>query len=405
MPSKGKWKKVDRCIYRNSVTGRYKVIANVGGVERANYCEPDMTIEQLRQVRDGQVVDLREREPVKRTGKTFGELLDAYVADANIKEPSQLLFWKKTPLGDLPVHKHTEEMVMLEFDKMKSVVSARTIKLRRQLYGTAFHKFAGERARTPLDFVPMKRFPKIQRKKPVHVPDATILKTYNGLMANEQGGFLRDQKTRARFAVLATCGQRPAQVKRAKLTDITLYDAPQDGVYGLWNVGGAKGGEDVPLQLNEDQAAAWALFIKADAWGEYDTRSFARTLRSAGWPEGIRPYNVRHAFAITLRKRGIGLAEIQEGMGHKDGDTTRIYTGFQNETQEQVSKTLAGRFGFKVADPAKAASYLAALQRKESGRNQTSESDVDRNQAKSLGKKRSILKESDRKGAKKTLSA
>jgi hypothetical protein len=49
---------------------------------------------------------------------------------------------------------------------------------------------------------------------------------------------------------------------------------------------------------------AWRVFAEADAWGAFNTGSMAEVLRAAGWPKGIRPYNLRHSIGIGCQSLG-----------------------------------------------------------------------------------------------------
>jgi hypothetical protein len=69
-------------------------------------------------------------------------------------------------------------------------------------------------------------------------------------------------------------------------------------------------------------------------------------LARCGWPKGIRPYNLRHATALTIRKRGGELADVQDALGHADMATTRIYADKVDERLQDVSARLEGRFGW-----------------------------------------------------------
>lgn len=152
-------------------------------------------------------------------------------------------------------------------------------------------------------------------------------------------GRLRDAKTRARFLVLATIGMRPAQLKRALPIDVLLADR-------LWIVQPAKGDKGAVIYLNEEMLAAARLFIAADAWGWFDGRSFVKTLQRNGWPKGVRPYNVRHAVAQTLKRRGARLEETQDHLGHRSSATTRaFYLEPEIAQLKATSEKLEGRLG------------------------------------------------------------
>lgn len=125
-------------------------------------------------------------------------------------------------------------------------------------------------------------------------------------------------QTFGRYLVYATCGQRPAQIGRAEPEDVSLDRR-------LWFIRPAKGGDPVVLPLNDDMVFAWEVFIAAKAWGTFNVSSFTHTLHRHGWPTHIRPYRMRHTFAIDLLMKKVPLETLQGLLGHLNIQTTRIY--------------------------------------------------------------------------------
>jgi integrase len=152
---------------------------------------------------------------------------------------------------------------------------------------------------------------------------------------------LTDPQTIARFMVLVSTGQRPAQLKRAVRTDVDLRRR-------VWFVRPAKGGHPIPLALTDDMIAAWKAFIAADAWGDYDTSTHAKRLYEAGWPRAVRPYNAKHTIGILLAEAGAEWEDIRDYFGHTDIKTTRIYTGLIGSRLRTTSGLLEGRFGWGI---------------------------------------------------------
>lgn len=215
--------------------------------------------------------------------------------------------------------------------------SAREIRHRVQILRTLFRSLAPEQP-TPCDRVPLPTRPKT---RPVSVSPAVIRGVALRLRMQEMDGIgrLRTAKTRARFLVLATTGQRPAQVQRAQPFDVDLERRQ-------WTVRPAKGDQGALVYLNDDMLHAWQVFIAARAWGRYDSRSFCRTLYRNGWPKGIRPYNLRHSVGLSLSELGVDLGDIQAHMGHTSPATTRqFYVPTLPARMKGVSAKLDGRLG------------------------------------------------------------
>jgi integrase len=134
-------------------------------------------------------------------------------------------------------------------------------------------------------------------------------------------------------------GKRPIEIMRAQPEDVNLEAR-------VWIPRDAKGGHTIGVYLNDDQLAAWKLFAEADAWGPFNLGNFGRVLRTAGWPKGLRPYQARHSTWIAAAERGVDLADISAGAGHKDMRLTRrVYSPVLNSRLQAMSERLDGRFG------------------------------------------------------------
>lgn len=187
-----------------------------------------------------------------------------------------------------------------------------------------------KKARTPLDNIDL---PNVPKRRPVLVSASTIKAVEKKLKKGTS------PKAHARFMVLASTGIRPSQMKRLQPIDVDLK-------HGLVLVPGGKGGEPIAQVLNDDMKAAWLAYVKADAWGGYDSKKFAKRVRAAGWPPGVRVYNAKHSVGIELAERGADSDDIRAWMGHTDHATTRIYTGVPLARMKRLSEQLAGRLGW-----------------------------------------------------------
>jgi len=260
---------------------------------------------------------------------------------ASFKNRRAILWhWEKL-YGTVGRHRLNHQDVLAAVSQWaKSKVAPKTINHRIDVLRHLYKTLDGSKVDTPCDDVSKLPVPKtpIQR-----VNDATILKVDAALQEREvynpKGGRKFDgAKTRARFRVLVSTGRRPSEVMRAQPTDVDLENrvwVPRDG----------KGGWSPGVYLNDDMLAAWRLFVESDAFGKYNTGSFAVTLRNAGWPEDVRPYQARHTTWITAVERGADMADVQMGAGHKHLATTRIYTGVRESRMQRLSERLDGRFG------------------------------------------------------------
>jgi integrase len=71
----------------------------------------------------------------------------------------------------------------------------------------------------------------------------------------------------------------------------------------------------------------------------------ANRVHAAGWPEGIRPYNARHALMIDAENNyDVDLSDLQGLAGHTTPNTTRaFYAPITLGRQRQVADKLEGR--------------------------------------------------------------
>jgi len=228
----------------------------------------------------------------------------AYKADR-----AHMRAWYPT-FGQVPRRKITAEDIELQIGRwLKADVAARTIRHRCRVLRECIRTLDGPKARTPVDFL---KLPKPPAPAPAAVPQKTIRDVAAKLKA---AGLEKDY---ARFAVRATTGQRPTQIMRTEPADIDLKRR-------IWFVRPAKGGQPIPMPLNREMLAAWKAFAKADAWGVWDTARAADVLRAHGWPAGVRPYDLRHTFAIDHLLAGTDLGDLQGLLGHTQIQTTRTY--------------------------------------------------------------------------------
>jgi integrase len=345
VPRRGTRKRIARAIYEDA-TGRAGIYRDAHGKPRELRFPPATPITQIRAELE------RRRAAAKGSGRL--ETARGTLAEAvNQWEPLEqhLASWetRRAELrawvalyGDVPVRSLTATHVR----KALGIWTAKgwTAKtLRNYLWSLKHlcHVLYGKRTPTPVDDVAP---PAKERRVPVLVTPDQILRVYQQLLIFEAKGRLRDAKTRARFMVRASTGRRPSEIRRALPGDVDLKRRE-------WRVRDAKGGWSEGLHLNNDMLIAWKLFIKADAWGDFNTGSQAEVLRAAGWPAHSRPYDMRASTGITLSERGVDLADVGGWLGHTSLQTTRsAYVPILGGRMQRASQTLAGRFrGWKVA--------------------------------------------------------
>lgn len=358
-----------RAARRRLATGIYRdaagiaVVAFVRGTRLERRVPLDTyTLPELKALRRSLGQQQAETLPAKPSRGTFAADVDAYLAEVRPllapatwrSRQSELQAWVSV-LGALPRHRLTRAHLETAMRAWQTpdvrpprrsargrryvprpwvAPSPKTLRNRVIALRALWHRLDGKRAVTPADELEL---PKSPKRTPRPVDLRAIRRTLAHLIRQERAGRLRDAKTRARFMVLVTCGQRPVQVQQTTAADVDLAAR-------IWYVPAAKGGDPVELWLNDDMRAAWQLFIAAEAWGAYDSRSFVRTLRAAGWPAGVRAYDARHTVGITLSRQGVDLGDIQSVLGHRSVETTRrFYVPGQFSRIQAASATIDHR--------------------------------------------------------------
>ncbi len=323
----------------------FRAYVKVGSLQREKRFPPDTLTKKMQDWRDECRVALR-KIPQKAPGRSgsFGADVRAYLEqvkptiakatyDSRVCElDAYLAVFRNRPRADITraslLELRTAWMTTGRGKRTgQTGASAKTVRNREGALRHLYHRLDGAKAPTPLDDLPP--LPKTPAD-PRFVSVAKIKAVAKRLT---------DPKTRARFMVLASTGQRPAQLKRAQPEHVNLKRR-------LWLVLPAKGGHPIPVTLTDDMIAAFKALRKAKAWGHFDGSDYAKQLYAAGWPKDIRPYNAKHTVAITLGEAGAEWEDIKDYFGHTDIKTTRIYTGLIAARGRRTSTHLEGRIGW-----------------------------------------------------------
>ena len=313
----------------------FRAYVKVGNIQREKRFKPDAKLSTMQAWREDCQRSLRKLPQAPTAADTFKADTRAYLARETIKgltsyasRVCEVEAWYPH-IGHLPRSRVTREDVIQAREAwLRDGYAPKTINHRLRALRHVYRTLDGSKAPTPADDVPKLKEPD---PDPQFVAVSTIRKVARALT---------DPKTRARFMVLAATGMRPAQLRRAEPIDVNLKRR-------IWLVRPAKGGNRIPLVLTTDMVAAWRAFIAADAWGSFDGSDYARALYAAGWPQHVRPYNVKHTIGITLAESDAEWEDIKDYFGHTDVKTTRIYTGLVMKRLRSTAKKLEGRIGWK----------------------------------------------------------
>lgn len=323
-------------------------VAAVGALRREKRFPNDRSDEALNKIRHWRAQtranlladhaqQTRQRADPRSLTRSFANYLKhrkgrrGYAADR-----SHAKAWIAT-LGPKRRHEITSDDVaraIARWRKLKKPPSEATIRHRVRVLREMYQALDGKTVAHPLVGLML---PKPRRAPLIPVAHAVFHRVAESFAVGKRHarGYGSDPvKSRARFLIYATTGQRPDQIGRALPADVDL-------VRQLWYVRDAKGGDPVALPLNDDMVKAWHVFIAAEAWGPFDPSSLAKVLRRHGWPAGIRPYKMRSTFAIDLLLGGADIGDVQGLLGHADITTTRKY--YAPILTARMTKAVAGR--------------------------------------------------------------
>jgi integrase len=343
MPRKGNRITIARGIYRDGVDGPYEIRVTVGGEPYHARMPADSTINELK----------TKHAQLEATGRTETPRCarGTLAADAPryIRLIKHLESWKDREAhlkawiaryGSIARHRISSADVLaarVAWLSQKKPPAPKTINHRVDTLRNMYRVLDGKRAPTPCDEIA----PLPVQKTPIHRLSSDLLLAVDQQLQTMEAkriGRPMSAKTRARFRVFVSTGKRPCEIMRAKPGDVDVEAR-------VWVPRDAKGGFCPGVYLNDDQRAAWQLFIETNAWGKYSTGAFARTLRAAGWPDGVRPYQARHNTWIAASERGIDLEDIAVGAGHRDPRMTRrVYVPVLNSRLQRLGEALEGRF-------------------------------------------------------------
>lgn len=324
---------------------QFRVYVKVGTIQRERRFPLGTPDETIKRWRDETRLKLRRR-PVRVTKGTLLADVEHYLNLESIKRlvSRASLLSELTAWTDLYGHLRREDLTRQHvLDAREQWIAddyaPKTINHRVRALRGLFHRLDGSKVDTPCDDV---------EKLPEPAPNPQAVTTRR--IRKVAKGLTRWPFEQAVFLVLTSTGQRPAQLKRTRMN---ADDHDVDIRQRVWWVRPAKGGNPIPVFLNDDMLVAWKRLLAVRKPGPlpftFDTSDYDKKLYAAGWPKNIRPYNAKHTVGIALAEAGAEWEDIKDWFGHKDSKTTRIYTGVVAKRLRATSQLLAGRLNWQTA--------------------------------------------------------
>lgn len=311
----------------------FRCYVKVGTQQREKRFSSETPLREMKAWRDEVRVALRAAQPISPRG-TLEADTEKYLSRETVRRlasfksrRSELKAWCEL-YGSWHRVKLTRLQIMDARDTwLAKGVAPKTVNHRVDTLKRLYHELDGPQCPTPCDHV--KKLP-IPKTLPQFVSVTTIRRVAKKLTGVDQ----------ARFMVLTSTGQRPAQLKRAQPADVDLRKR-------VWLVRPAKGGNPIPVFLNDDMIAAWKRLLPHAKEGPepfgFDTSTYDKKLYEAGWPRDVRPYNAKHTVGLALAESGLGWDDIRDFFGHTDSKMTKVYTGIVAKRLKHASKKLGDR--------------------------------------------------------------
>ncbi len=356
MGRKGRRRRLERGIYVDE-TG-HAVMVQVHGARQELRFPLDTDLEVLQRNRDQLRLDLRDAGPAAAARGTLAHDAQKYLKQiagrpGSAADRSHLRAWLDR-LGPKNRGRITAADVRLALaawrtagtwtggrgrrtrQALEAPASEKTLQQRWRVLKHLYTTLDGPKAKTPCDDVPR---PKPPAATPVGVHITRVQRVALALKKRARGTPLRspERQDYARYLMLVSTGQRPAQLQRAIAEDFHLREQ-------FWIVRSAKGGPSHAIHLNAEMRGAAKQLLHAGALGPYNTDALLDVARAHGWPKTIPLYNARHSVAIDAIEAGADLGDLQAMLGHASIETTRRFYGpILRMRQKSVGKRLEGR--------------------------------------------------------------
>lgn len=224
------------------------------------------------------------------------------------------------------------------------ILSAAAVNKRRTALMHLYRTLDGRAARNPVKDTPKFR-------EPAPAPRGIPYPTVRAILAK-----MPESKSKARLMVMAYTGIPPAQI--AELTEADVdFTARTVAVAGRRKGRGTLG-RIVPLTA--DGVRALEAMRREDAWGPFSrtvmARAFTRACKAAKAGEGLRAYDLRHAFGTEVYAKSGDIRATQILMGHSTPQLTHRYTLAAVDPRVQAaiaSMAPAAKVASEVAKPRK----------------------------------------------------
>lgn len=283
-----------------------------------------------REAQAARLAAARGEAPVATLGRDIEAYLASRTAMPTYRERKQHLAWWLEALGDRPRATITPLEIDAVLYRWRQTLAAQTVRLRRTALRSLWHAIDGRHAPNPVRASWSPRAPQAARR------------TVHPALLEQALAAVTSPRQRARLLVLATTGLPHALIMALTPEDL---DLPGKRLRAHPRRKGA-GTAAVWLPISPVAVRALKAFAKADAWGRFSASSlrkaWIRACRQVGLI-GVRPYDLRHAFAAALYRARGDLATVQRLLLHADIRTTQRYAQDAEAELDRDTVAVVGR--------------------------------------------------------------
>ena len=328
---------MERGIYRDDVTQRWRVYVRAAGHLYTKRLARTLTLPQVRRERETWAAEFRAPPPADRPMPP-GTFADDAVRYLQAVASMPTYTWRADDIARWVAIFGTRQRRLITTAEIDAVLhqwlndgyAGSTVRHRRTALMHLWHRLDGKSAPNPVrDSVKPDEAEPEARGLPYGMVTAILRR-------------MRPSQTKARLAVMAWTGLAQQQLADLQPADVDWH-AP--AVYVRRRKKG-KRQRGFMKPLTAEGLEALRVFDCWDCWGAFSRDSMRTSFRLACrklWLGGLKPYDFRHSYGTALYDASGDIKATMDAMGHGDIRTTMRYTLRAVEPRVQAAVAAFGR--------------------------------------------------------------